>query len=530
MRQELRRAPSPVAAEAKELLDVLPAPASTRSIRFFDFEFPYPDVTPDWHTDPKSGITVAKDRWPDIDYRKADEIGSAKNIWELNRHQFLETWASENTEDSALAIVRVILDWIANNQRPFGINWSSSLEPAFRLMSWQRALEKLGEYEVIDKARPIIEKSVREQSDHILRFPSLFSSANNHRMGELAGVLAGACISKSSDSRAILADFKKEVAWQVTRDGVDREQALFYHDYVLGFIQRVRHYSQLLGMDESAFFDPAIARMSEFSQWMRYAENEWFETGDRDDGTPMNEITYKKQNGIRYWQEGGYAIWHEGDVSMCFRAGNFGYPSIAAHAHCDQLSVQLALNGLEVLTDSGTFCYHEDEDMRRYFKGTSAHNTIRVDGLDQAEYGGPFLWSTHADGELLQIQDDIFEGLHFGYNRLGDGTTHGRRLILNRGALLKIDDLVTTSGKHQYELFWNLGPGCSVSSFGENRVDVEVGGRTVRLTFESSLPIEVSKAEGWFSRKFGEKQKIDRIDVRAAGSTWSITTLVEVLS
>jgi hypothetical protein len=186
IREELRRPPSDLAARAGELLSTLPMPMQTRTIKFFDYEIPYDGNAPDWHKDVHTEIVVPRKRWPEIDYRKADEAGLAKNVWELNRHHFLEAWSEEGTEDAALAVTRVVLDWIANNPRPMGINWASSLEPAFRMMSWQRAFEKLP-----GEVSAVVKDSVKEQCDHILRFPSLFSSANNHLIGELTGVLAG---------------------------------------------------------------------------------------------------------------------------------------------------------------------------------------------------------------------------------------------------------------------------------------------------------------------------------------------------
>src|SRR5688572_19288275 len=74
IREELRREPSPVAGRAYELLAELPTPTETRTIEYFDFHFPFPEVLPDWHADIHTGIVVSKKRWPEIDYRKSDEV------------------------------------------------------------------------------------------------------------------------------------------------------------------------------------------------------------------------------------------------------------------------------------------------------------------------------------------------------------------------------------------------------------------------------------------------------------------------
>jgi hypothetical protein len=153
-----------------------------------------------------------------------------------------------------------------------------------------------------------------------------------------------------------------------------------------------------------------------------------------------------------------------------FKAGAFGYPAIAAHAHCDQLSVGLKYGALGVLTDCGTGVYHGEERWRRFFRGTSAHNTVRVDGQDQAQYAGPFLWSTHADGRMAVACDEpeCFEvwGTHDGYRRLPDPVSHERRVAYRKGLGYRVTDLLLGGRPHLYELFWNFGRGLTLEPVG----------------------------------------------------------------
>ena len=66
----------------------------------------------------------------------------------------------------------------------------------------------------------------------------------------------------------------------------------------------------------------------------------------------------------------------------------------SGHGHADALSVKLAFGGRRWLVDAGTFCYIGPGGDRNIFRGTRAHNTLAVDGLDQAEPEGPFAWSS----------------------------------------------------------------------------------------------------------------------------------------
>ncbi|HZZ50892.1 MAG TPA: alginate lyase family protein, partial [Pseudonocardia sp.] len=83
--------------------------------------------------------------------------------------------------------------------------------------------------------------------------------------------------------------------------------------------------------------------------------------------------------------------------------GPHGFLSIAAHAHADALSVEVRHDGVDVLADPGTYCYHGQPEWRRFFRSTVGHNTLELDGADQSESGGPFLWTRHARTRVLEF-------------------------------------------------------------------------------------------------------------------------------
>ncbi|CAM5456719.1 hypothetical protein SANTM175S_04109 [Streptomyces antimycoticus] len=90
-----------------------------------------------------------------------------------------------------------------------------------------------------------------------------------------------------------------------------------------------------------------------------------------------------------------------GEIWCRCDGGPHGFLSIAAHAHADALSVEVRHDGVDVLADPGTFCYHGQPGRRRYFRSTLGHNTLQVDGGDQSVSGGPFLWTRHARSRVL---------------------------------------------------------------------------------------------------------------------------------
>jgi len=90
----------------------------------------------------------------------------------------------------------------------------------------------------------------------------------------------------------------------------------------------------------------------------------------------------------------------------------------AGHGHADALSIQLVINARPILIDPGTFCYVCPE--RDRFRGTAAHNTLQVDGRDQAKPNGPFGWTnlpeTIVDHWHTGETFDFFAGHHNGYH------------------------------------------------------------------------------------------------------------------
>ena len=103
-------------------------------------------------------------------------------------------------------------------------------------------------------------------------------------------------------------------------------------------------------------------------------------------------------------QQGGYIVMGGEGCHLVFDAGPLGYLGIAAHGHADALSFCLAIDDAWWLVDPGTYAYHSAPEWRSYFRGTSAHNTIRVNGNDQSQMGGAFMWLRKAHATVLEYQ------------------------------------------------------------------------------------------------------------------------------
>ena len=97
-----------------------------------------------------------------------------------------------------------------------------------------------------------------------------------------------------------------------------------------------------------------------------------------------------------YAPNGGLVVLRTGRRRLTMDVGPLGYLSIAAHGHADALAVTLSVDGRELIVDPGTASYYGNPAWRTVHRGTRAHPTVCVDGVDQSVMGGPFYWSRHA--------------------------------------------------------------------------------------------------------------------------------------
>ncbi|HVL76714.1 MAG TPA: alginate lyase family protein [Noviherbaspirillum sp.] len=225
------------------------------------------------------------------------------------------------------------------------------------------------------------------------------------------------------------------------------------------------------------------------------------------------------------------------EVRIVADAGPLGYLSIAAHGHADALSFTLSAAGREILIDPGTCAYHTQPAWRAYFRGTSAHNTVRIDGRDQSEAGGNFMWlhKAHAQCELWDSDEDAdrFAAWHDGYQRLPDPVIHRRKLLYMKSErVLVVQDSFECASSHGLEFWWHFAEDCIVNVHG-GMIEARCG--PVRMTMERDTPPEslelVSGAEqpqaGWISRRFDERHPTTSVVLREriSGSASRITTL-----
>ncbi len=475
----------------------------------------------DWHLDAVHGKRAPLKPWFKIRFLDFDEVGDHKVIWELNRHQHLVTlakaWCLTGQEKYVTELTKQWYAWQVANPHPIGINWGSSLEVGFRSLSWLWVRALIANCPAVPQSFAAdLLRALNLNGQYIEKYLSTYFSPNTHLLGEAVALFFIGTLCPQLESaerwrndgwRIVL----QEADRQVRSDGVYFEQSLYYHVYALDFFLHARLLAARNDMKIPASLDQTLEKMLDVLQAVsQTGPPDGF--GDDDGGRVFNPrrnraehltdplavgaVMFQRndlkpaakltEESIWLFGEGAVSFLEKGNEvarrelkSAAFVAGGIyvlASSSMSAqqlvvdagpqgtghsgHGHADALSVRVSVNGRRWLIDPGTFCYMGDE--RDQFRGTGAHNTLLVDGVDQAVPEGPFAWSS-----LPTVQTDcwtegktftLFAGNHDGYSRLPDPVLHRRFVFHLHGGFWLVRDVLEGREAHQLETSWHFAP------------------------------------------------------------------------
>ena len=431
----------------------------------------------DWHREPLSEKRSPLKHWKEFDELDSSETGNKKVVWELNRHQHFFTlgaayWLTGD-ERFALAFCSQIESWIEQNPPGMGINWSSSLEVAFRAMSWVWAFHffRNSDYFTPELFKRAV-KSLYQHGRHIEQYLSKYYSPNTHLTGEALGLyylgtqlafFERAKLWRKLGEDILFAEIKK----QVLPDGVYFEQSTWYQRYTADIFSHFVVLRTLFGGPRyvvgAANVERGLSAVFDFLMHVTQPDGRTPIIGD-DDGGRMLPLTGAEPDDFRgslavgaaifargdqklvsdrageevFWllgpdgvrsfnamkeiepertsidfPDGGYCVmrdgWTDTDNFLIVDCGEVG--SLAGgHGHADALAVEMAMHGRTLLVDSGTYTYHESHDLRDHFRSSTAHNTLVIDGEPSSIPAGAFSWKTRAETRRnAWIAEDRFD-------------------------------------------------------------------------------------------------------------------------
>ena len=514
----------------------------------------------DWFINPDSHFKydISK-HWTEIEDIQST-AGDIKYVWEKSRFSYLYDiirYDHHFDQDNSKLVFNAIEDWLEANPLNMGPNYKCSQETSLRCLNWIFALYFYQDSEEITESRwQKIMHSIHWQIKHV--FANIDFSRicvrNNHAITECMMIYFGGLLFPFlSESVKWKREGKhwleEEIAYQVYEDGTFLQ---FSHNYQRVLIQLLSWAISLSEIHEEKLLPTTISRAIKIVEYMHcccvgqdgqmpnYGSNDgalFFKFNDSDytDFRPQINALYSvltlkhlynnykiqedsywicqnlsrdhdlniilKKEPISTFEKGGiYSIQDELDKSFTFFKCT-GYKDRPAHA--DNMHLDIWIDGVNYLRDSGTYKYNTEKHLINYFSGTKGHNSVMINDENQMIKGPRFIWYnwTKQTESNVDEQKETFtlsgKAKLFPSLAKGKGLWHRREVVKEKGELnWTIKDVVEDKEPNdELNQIWHPHPDfldfISMSAF-----DAE------------GNEIKKSEEKGYWSAYYGDKTEV----------------------
>jgi uncharacterized heparinase superfamily protein len=395
----------------------------------------------------------------------------------------------------------------------------SSDVAARRILNWIYAWQRFAPTR-IDGA---LEASIAAQARHIR---ATLTPERNHRTLELYALLLAALAVPGLDGdgalrRFALAELDRNLSDDFRPDGVHREASSHYHMVALRSFLGVRANARRFGLSLPDGFEERLASASAFARHCHRPDGRIPALSDADTGSYpellalADELLGPPAEPGAGFPDGGYFVqrsgWEEDASFAVFDCGPLGD---GGHGHYDLLSVELFAGGRPLVVDPGRGSYSEEPpNLRRWFRGTAAHNTVCVDGLDQTPYTRTRPRGRVAEGRFLGRSTAPGRDTVAGEARSPSyDAVHRRRVTLHDGRRWVIEDRLGAATPHRYDLRFHLAPDAQDAARVEGDT-VRAPGVRLRIRGAEEITLE----SGWVAPRYGERLAAPVVSAVAAG-------------
>lgn len=433
-----------------------------------------------------------------------------KDFWEVARGwQWFPAYLGAKGEGEQCQVVERIQECLDEHPYPNGLAWAVGLDVAIRAVN----LLVIAHFDSDER----FIRSLRVHAHYLRRMLWLSRSAirNNHYLGELTAVALLSAFFGEEDAGYWRSLLEREIQGQFFPDGVNVEQSIRYHKFSMEFVLLARLF---LGIEA-----PVLEKAGDFLVATRRPDGTWPLLGDDDLGCIIRlhdegpDGDYRSMLAILalLFDRGDFAqaagrLYPEAELlvpdaaekwarlgkleepcSFLFPDGGFFALKTGTstedstflvkfgphewHAHADLFHVELSLKGTPLLSDSGTYRYNGVQEERRYFRGTSAHNTLSFKGADQSRQLSTFRWMRPAkvkNWDLREEEQEVsFTGTHNGYNRFG--VLHRREIRVDRNlCAIRCRDCLEGKGQGAVVVNWHFQPGLELRRLDSSTFEV----------------------------------------------------------
>ena len=213
---------------------------------------------------------------------------------------------------------------------------------------------------------------------------------------------------------------------------------------------------------------------------------------------------------LQVFPDFGLFVYRTARLTVLVRCGPVGQKGNGGHAHNDQLSLELWLDGQPLIVDPGTYVYTSIPEERNRFRSTVFHNTLAIERREQNPWidgrEGLFALEDRTLARVLECRPGVFIGEHVGY-----GLPHRRTLTIAEGAVSGCDECAAADEKR---LSFHLAPEIEVQQTSAAMVLARVGGKAVVFCLETG---QWSVEPAWYSPGYGQRVATSVCVVRFQG-------------
>jgi uncharacterized heparinase superfamily protein len=445
---------------------------------------------PDWW----SAAVPADEEW---------RIDWVKFYYGLDLAHAYRTTGDGRYRDAWERLVRSFLDQVPPAADPSEVT-------ARRIVNWIYAWQRLGP--LGNGLEPALTERIAADARHVRE---TLTPERNHRTLELYALAIVAFAFEDPELLALaVAELDRNLAADFLPDGVHRECSTHYHMIALRSFAGLRENARRHGVALPEGFDERLARATAFAVHCRRPDGTIPALSDADTGDygALLELLGAEPGGDRLasFPDGGYFTqrsgWEPDARFLIFDCGPLGD---GGHGHYDLLSFEAFANGRPLIVDPGRFTYAAGAE-RRWFKGTAAHNTVCVDGLDQTPYArtaphGPVAQPRFLGRTTRPKLDQLVGEAHSpAYEAV-----HRRRVAFVDDRRWVIEDALAGDREHRYDLRFHLTPGEAWAS------GSAVLGPGVALVIDGAD--EIALEPGWVSPRYGVRFEAPVVSAVAHG-------------
>jgi len=378
-------------------------------------------------------------------------------LWRYNLHYF-EDLVSEGAEYRKDWHRDLIRGWISENPPARGTGWEP-YPTSQRIINWVKwsfagnRLEQDAMHSLAVQARWL----ASNLETHLL---------GNHLFLNAKALLFAGCLFDGPEAQAWLSRgsriLVREIPEQILADGGQYERSPMYHalalEDMLDMVNLGRNCPSGDCNELRSVAGIAASRIADMRRWlwvMTHPDGEVSFFNDSAMGVAPTYVQLERYadrlglprvlqpcGGAIVLEPSGYVRLQNEDAVVIFDAAPLGPDYLPGHGHADTLSIELSVRGKRVLVNSGTSTYEAGPERLRQ-RGTAAHNTVVVDGLNSSDVWASFRVGRRArPGALLVREDDGATEVscsHDGYSRMFSPRVHERRVRLTAGGVTFVD-------------------------------------------------------------------------------------------